>query len=340
MSDHVPDPGVPQAPPGPQSEPGAAHTEVSVSAEFATGPGYGAVEGEMPGAAGYPGQVPAGYPGQGPGFPGQGPEFPGQSAEAAPRRSRRAGWIVGLGLGYAVLAAGTAFGVIGQKSPAAVDVTAVDASAYAAGPGSASASSGATAKASPSASQTTTAPTTAAPTEATPTSTVTGTVSNGTHHGDLRFFLLPPPQGPSSVQGDPDGTAESLSDVVNEYGGTSDVRTFLNQAGFKSACDRTYQDSNLGANVTVELIQFGSSSGASDWESGFSYSGDGYKSISVPGESGARGWSYSKDGQYDLVAVYREGDTFFQVELFGTQSLPASDLGTVVSAEHSRLAHG
>ena len=410
MSDHVPDPGVPQSPPGPQSEPGAAHTEVFASAEFATGPGYGTVGGAEPGAtpgtagqeaeqearleagrevareagqgagqgfAGQPGQAwqsaGAGQPGQagqpwqsagmgqpgqpgqagqpwqsaGVGLPGQ-PGQPWQSGEPlqpiepgrAGRGNRRAGWIVGLGLGYAVLAAGTAFGVIGHKSPAAVDVTAVDASAYAAPVGSASATSGATAKPSPSAAHSTAAPTSAAPTKATPTSTVTGTVSSGTHHGDLRYFLLPPPQGSSSVQGDPDGTKESLSDVVSEYGGTSDVRSFLNQSGFKTACTRTYQDSNIGANVTIELIQFGSSGGASDWESGFTYSGSGYESISVSGESGARGWSYAKDGQYDLIGVYRDGDTFFQVELFGTQVIPAADLGQVVSAEHSRLAHG
>jgi hypothetical protein len=60
----------------------------------------------------------------------------------------------------------------------------------------------------------------------------------------------------------------------------------------------------------------------------------------VPGESGAHGWSYTKDGNYQLTAVYRDGDTFFEVTVFATQSISAADLGHVVSAEHSRLATG
>jgi len=87
-------------------------------------------------------------------------------------------------------------------------------------------------------------------------------------------------------------------------------------------------------------MQFGSSDDSEEWLSTFEYSGDGYQSISVPGESGAEGWSYAKGGNYELVGAYREGDTFFQVEIFGTQVIPAQDLGQVISAQHSRLANG
>ncbi|HEX4789186.1 MAG TPA: hypothetical protein VH372_12035 [Actinospica sp.] len=432
MSDQKPDPGAPQSPPGPESEPGAANTEVFARAEFATGTAQ-AAEGDgrnavsspafdastpvptqvkahtqeqeqerepeqqnaesgvaaagpaapgiatpettdapetvaVPGTAaaaemsGAPAQgtqapetsaaapAPAPAYGYGYGYGGYGatpptpqawptPEGPGEPAG----KGRRAGWIVGLGVGYAVLAAGTAFGVIASKSPAAVDVTAVNASAYAAPvgssgaapPASASAKSSATAKASPDA-----APTTAAPTTATPTSTVTGSVSGGVHHGDLRFFLLPPPQGASSVQGDPDGTTETIDGVVADYTDASQVKSSLREIGFKAACNRTYQDSSIGANVTIQLVQFGSSSASSEWLSSFSYSGAGYQSIPVSGESGAEGWSYDKDGTYELIGVYRDGDTFFQVDIYGAQSIPAADLGRVVSAEHARLANG
>ena len=60
----------------------------------------------------------------------------------------------------------------------------------------------------------------------------------------------------------------------------------------------------------------------------------------MPGVSEAKGWSYAKNGGYNMVGVYREGDTFFEVEVYGNQALPAADLGQVVSAEHSRLANG
>lgn len=251
------------------------------------------------------------------------------------RPGRRAGWALALGLGYVVLAAGTAFGVIVDKSPAPVDVTAVNASAYAAPEPSAAATASASAAPSPSA-----APTTASVAAPTPKSTVTGSVSGGVHSGDLRYFLLPPPQGASSVQGDPDGHTDTADQAITVYGGNSGQKSILEQAGLKAACDRVYQDTTIGANVSILLIQFGSSSEASQWLDSFTLSGNGYASISVPGESGAKGWSYAKSGYYTLVGLYREGDTFYEIQLYGQQLIPASDLGQVVGAEHSRLANG
>jgi hypothetical protein len=334
VSDQEPDPGEPPAAaaPEPQSEPGAGNAaesfaDTAISAaprEFAAGPG-------------------------------EHEQLPTSVGKARRGSSRRVAWTVGLGLGYVVLAAGTAFGVIIDKSPTPVDVTAVNASVYAAPLGSASGSGagaagvaatasqgtksgGATPKASPSPSA---APSTASPTpSAAPTSTVTGSVSDGTHSGDLRYFLLPPPQGPSSVQGDPDGTTETLDDVLTTYTDPSQIRTSLEQDGLKAACTRTYQDSTMGANVTVQLMQFDSSDEASQWLSGYTYNGGGYQSISVSGESGAVGWSYAKDGTYELVGAYHEGDTFFEVTIYGADVIPAQDLGQVISAEHSRLADG
>ena len=251
------------------------------------------------------------------------------------RPGRRVGWTLALGLGYVVLAAGTAFGVIVDKSPEPVDVTAVNASAYAAAVPSASVAASASTAPSPS-----TAPTTATVAPPTPKSTVTGSVSSGIHSGDLRYFLLPPPQGASSVQGNADGNTDTLDEAVTAYGGTSDQRSILQQAGFKTAADRTYQDTTMGANVRILLIQFHSSSESQQWLDGISFSGSGYASIPVHGVSGALGWSYAKDNYYELVGLYREGDTYFEVHLYGQQLIPASDLGQVVSAQHSRLANG
>lgn len=129
-----------------------------------------------------------------------------------------------------------------------------------------------------------TAPSTAPPTSATPTPTVTGRVSNGVHSGDLRYFLLPAPDGPSSVQGDPDGTTESRDQIVENYGGSSSVRSLLSEFGFKAACTRTYQDSTMGANVAIDLIRFADASGSAAWLSGFrATDGSGIERISVPG---------------------------------------------------------
>ncbi len=283
MSDQTPDFGAPRAAPGPESETGAGDTEVFANAEFATGERNG---GEFTGGA-------------------------------APKRSgKRVAAMTALGLGYAVLATGTAFGVIAVKSPAPVDVTAVNASAYAAPPsgasGSAAAGTGKGAK--PTSAQRSRAPRrrprARRPRRPPPSrrparvrrSTVTGSVSDGVHSGDLRYFLLPPPQGQSSVQGDPNGNTETLDDVVtNDYGGDSSIKTYLQQDGFKTACDRVYQDSTIGANVQIELIKFGSSSESSAWLSGATFNGGGYQSISVPGESGAtrRAGATRRTASYD-----------------------------------------
>ena len=253
-------------------------------------------------------------------------------AEPKPRNKALLG--TGIGLGYAALAAVAAFAVISIASPGPVKVAGL---AGASTPAAAASSAPA---ASPSPAPTSAAPSTAPPTSATPTSTVTGHVSDGVHTGDLRFFLLPPPDGSSSVQGDPDGTTESLSDVVSDYGGSSDVKTSLRQLGFKTACDRTYQDSSIGANVDIQLIRLGGSSDASAWLSGFTESGSGIKSISVPGESGAKGWSWKSDGSYEVFGAYRDGDTFFDVDIYGDQPISAADLASVIKAEHARLANG
>lgn len=322
MSDQEPDPD--EAPitatPEPESEPGAGES--------------GAFADTASGAA--PAQFTAGQWEQ--------PEMPTNVGKSTKGRGRsRAAWAVGLGLGYVILATGTAFGVIIDKTPTAVDVTAVNASAYAAQAGAGSrgsASAHASGKAKPKASASpSTAPTSASPTP-TPTPTVTGSVSDGIHSGDLRYFLLPPPQGASSVQGDPNGTTETIDDVLAAYDDASTARSNLEQLDFKTACTRTYQDSTMGANVTIELMQFGSSAESQEWFSDFEFSGGGYQSISVSGESGAEGWSYADNGTYELIGAYREGDTFYEVTIFSSQLIPAPDLGQVVSAEHARLANG
>lgn len=248
------------------------------------------------------------------------------SPTPAGKRRNRTLVATAVGASYLVLAAGTAAAVVAVASPAPVNVT-----ASASGP--ASASPTASASASPSASPS------PSPSPS-PKSTVLGSVHDGVHSGDLRYFLLPPPNSPSSIQGDPDGNAESLSDVLKGYGGSSDVKSYLQQAGFKRGANRTYQDSKLGANVTIELLQFNSSDGADSWLQGFYLSGSGWTSFSVPGEGGAKAQEKKSDGADSLIGVYAQGDTFYQITIFGTQALPHGDLSDLMIAEHGRLAHG
>jgi hypothetical protein len=257
--------------------------------------------------------------------------------EAAPAQKRRnRGLIItAIGASYLVLAAGTAAAVVAIASPAPVDVAAL----LSAGASSATASAASTASGSAKASPSASASPSPSPSPS-PKSTVVGSVKDGVHSGDLRYFLLPPPDGSSSVQGDPDGNTETLSDVVKEYGGSSDVKSFLSQMGFKGGAQRTYQDSTLGANVSIELLQFGSSDDANNWLQGFQLNSSGWTSFSVPGEGGASAREKNADGLDNLLGVYAEGDTFYEITVYGTQTLPHSDLTDLMTAEHGRLAHG
>lgn len=252
---------------------------------------------------------------------------------APAKRRSRALIITAIGASYLVLAAGTAAAVVAIASPAPVDVAAALASTSAGASAGASGTASASASAAPSASPS------PSPSPS-PVSTVVGSVKDGTHSGDLRYFLLPPPDGSSSVQGDPDGNKESASDVVKEYGGSSDVKSALSQLGFKGGAQRTYQDSTMGANVSIELLQFDSSGDADNWMQGFQLNGNGWTSFSIPGESGATAREKNADNLDSLIGVYAEGDTFYEITVYGTQTLPHSDLADLMTAEHGRLAHG
>lgn len=259
------------------------------------------------------------------------PFMPAQAYSISAQARNRALRGTRIGLGYAAIAAVTALLVIAIGSPGPVRVAAVADPAATISPAAAP---------SPSPSTAGTAPSTSSSASASPTPTVTGHVSSsGIHSGDLRYFLLPPPDGPSSVQGDPDGTTESLNDIVARYGGGSSVRSLLHEYGFKAACDRVYQDSTMGANVSIELLRFSGSSGSSQWLSGYK-AVNGAERISVPGVSGAVGWSYQKDDTYVLIGVYRDGDTFFEVSIYGEEPVFPTDLAQVIKSEHARLANG
>ena len=144
------------------------------------------------------------------------PPIPTASTATKPNR---AALISGVGLVYVLLAAGAATAVVALGSPAPVHVAA---------------SGLATTSAAPA----TEVPVTRG---VSPTSTVTGSVSDGIHRGDLRYFLVPPPGGLSSVQGDPDGTAENVTTVIGEYSNSTDtgeITQVLSRLDFQAGATR------------------------------------------------------------------------------------------------------
>jgi hypothetical protein len=242
----------------------------------------------------------------------------------APAKKRhRAALISGVGLGYAVLAVGAAVAVVAIASPAPVNIAALS-------------------------SPTTTAATATVPAippvpggsglADNPTSNVTGSVSDGIHHGDLRFFLLPPPQGPSTVQGNPAGTVETEAEVVSEYG-SGYTKQNLSQLDFTGGATRTYQDSTLGANITIELLQFATHNDAQAWL-GVLSKPSGTTSVTIPGESGSVGWLQNTVGNYQLNGTYVEGDTFYNITIYSTQEIGDGSLIGLMDSQYSRLSNG
>jgi hypothetical protein len=249
------------------------------------------------------------------------------------KKPNRTAFIGGVGLAYVVLAAGAAAAVVALASPAPVDTAALGSPPRAA-TASATRTGGASASTRPNS------------VASGPVSTITGTVSGGIHHGDLRYFLLPPSGGPSSVQGDPDGTAEGETAVIGEYGtdgDSSEITQVLKKLDFKSGATRTYQDSSLGADVTIELVQFGSPTDAKKWLGAFQGSlPAGSTALTIPGESGSTGWSDADavDGSYSLTGLFTEGDTYYDVTVVGPQEIDQSSLTNLMTSQYSRLANG
>lgn len=270
---------------------------------------------------------------QPPGRPSAAESGPTIPTAPTAKKTNRTAFIGGVGLAYVLLAAGAAAAVVALASPAPVDTAALGSP---------------TGAATASATRTGSAPTSTRPNSiaSDPASTVTGTVSGGIHHGDLRYFLLPPSGGPSSVQGDPDGTAESETAVIGEYGtdgDSSEITRVLKKLDFKSGATRTYQDSSLGADVTIELVQFGSPTEAKQWLGAFQGSLPmGSTALTIPGEPGSTGWSDADAvaGSYSLTGLFTEGDTYYDVTVVGPQEIDQSSLTNLMTSQYSRLANG
>jgi hypothetical protein len=239
------------------------------------------------------------------------------------RKRHRAALISGVGLGYAVLAVGAAVAVVAIASPAPVNIAAL--------------STPATAAAAPTVPAIPPVPGGSGSAD-NPASDVTGSVSDGIHHGDLRFFLLPPPQGPSTVQGNPAGTVETETEVVSEYG-SGYTKQNLSQLDFTGGATRTYQDSALGANITIELLQFATHNDAQAWL-GVLSKPSGTTTVTIPGESGSVGWLQKTMGDYQLNGTYVEGDTFYNITIYSTQEIGDGSLIGLMDSQYSRLSNG
>ncbi|MFJ3787990.1 hypothetical protein [Kitasatospora sp. NPDC090091] len=186
-------------------------------------------------------------------------------------------------------------------APAAVPTTATS---------SPSPSAPASAPATPSA-----APTTAPPApEPKPTSTVKGTVKGGKHDGDLRYFLLPIPDGGESY-GPVDGMTMDDEAVADIFGNQDGIMRILGSYGYKDAATRTYRTADGKAEVTVTLMRFATTGGASDFAKNHTMKLD---PIDIDGDPAAHGYlDRPKQQAYtgSMAGISSQGDVQYTIDV-------------------------
>ncbi|MEU6344399.1 hypothetical protein ABZ883_26020 [Streptomyces sp. NPDC046977] len=211
-----------------------------------------------------------------------------------------------------------------------------------------SSSSDSAVTAAPSASPTTpTTPTTAPPSSpspdptrtagqsASPSSTVTGAVHDGAHSGDLRFFLLTPPKD-AEIYGDETGTAVTRDEV----GVSADIKRGLSRYGFKKGAQRTYLTGDGAYEISVELLRFGSTAGATGYYDDFSLDSPALAIDSTHPVKAYRLSSGSAESTDAVAALSHQGDVHISITVTG-EKLPGRDLlKRLLDQQYQRLATG
>jgi hypothetical protein len=245
-------------------------------------------------------------------------------------RSRVALYVSLAVAGFLVIAAGTAGTVVALGSPQG------GASVQAAAP---------QASATPRPSASVAAPATTAPivvptVAPSPTATIRGSVDDGTHSGDLRFFLLPIPADGQPIN-DTSGSLESLKQLSQEMANPSQGLTDLKSWSCTGGAVREYRSSDGTLTITTELLHFDDESDSSGWFSGISFSGG--STFSVPQVPDSGGWELDPSGGdiYGSIRGYGyDGDVMYQIEIIGTGTLPHSLLVPLMQRERKLLSTG
>lgn len=142
--------------------------------------------------------------------------------------------------------------------------------------------------------------------------------------GDLRSFLLSKPAGTTDAKDIPVRDWFTIADLAEYFGHPDTALTQLNSYGFRRAA-RTGWTTADGAEVEIDLVQFRSSQGASDF---YEMGGIPPNAETVPGTAtGYVGRYDSKDrsGEYLGYGVVRHGDVVVQVFVNRKKSAPTTD---------------
>ncbi|SEG88740.1 hypothetical protein SAMN05216223_119131 [Actinacidiphila yanglinensis] len=166
-----------------------------------------------------------------------------------------------------------------------------------------------------------------------------GRVAHGVHTGDLRYFLIPPPEQ-ADVYGDPAGSADTAADVAAGSADESQAQRALTTYGFRSAASRTYLTADGVSEVTVELVRLHGPSQAAAY-----YSASSYQATTLPlqGSYPARGYdlsSGSAESSDTLLAISYQGDVQITVSVTGGRTPSHTLLQHLLDAQYQRLKTG
>ncbi|MFD8707328.1 hypothetical protein ACFV1W_32890 [Kitasatospora sp. NPDC059648] len=181
---------------------------------------------------------------------------------------------------------------------------------------------------------------TVVPSEPAPASTVKGTVSNGKHEGDLRYFLLPIPAGGESY-GPADGMPMTRDDVSEIFGKQDDIDTILNRLGYRDGATRTYRTADGKAQVTVTLLHFGSADTASRFVQGYTIKSQ--EPIDIDGDPNAHGFRRTpKHEAYtgSMTGVSSQGDVQYTIDVDVKGTPDKALLNDLMKRQREWLASG
>ncbi|WP_431962144.1 hypothetical protein [Actinacidiphila sp. bgisy160] len=169
-----------------------------------------------------------------------------------------------------------------------------------------------------------------------PTRTLKGTVDDGRHRGDLRYFLLTPPAD-AEVYGDEEGTQLSRSEVAD----SAEVKQALATYGFKAAAQRTYLTGDGEYEVSAQLVRFASAGSATAYYNAFYYQGT---RITLPSSRNpAKAYrlsSSSAESTGSVIVLSHQGDVHITLSVTGAKTPGKDLLGRILDQQYRRLKTG
>ncbi|MFE0629764.1 hypothetical protein ACFW3D_22720 [Streptomyces sp. NPDC058864] len=169
-----------------------------------------------------------------------------------------------------------------------------------------------------------------------PSHTLKGTVDDGRHRGDLRYFLLTPPAD-AEVYGDEEGTELSRSEVAD----SAEVKQALATHGFKAAAQRTYLTGDGEYEVSVQLVRFANAGSAAAYYGAFYYQGT---RITLP-SSGSPAKAYrlsssSAESTGSVIVLSHQGDVHITLSVTGAKTPGKDLLARLLDKQYRRLKTG